>query len=135
MSRSIPSRPALALKLAWLRYGPGSAAAVRAAHQQPVATTHDADDHEWLSAVAGAIRLAARWVPGSRCLDRSLALHHYAQARGVLAALKLGVRRLQDGQVTAHAWVTLAGEPIGEDPAALETLQPFDLERETVTFD
>ena len=127
----------LVLKLAWLRYGPGNAAAVRAAHQQPMSTTRNAGELEWLSAVAGAIRLAARWVPGSRCLDRSLALHHYAHARGVLAALRLGVRRLPNGQVTAHAWITLAGEPIGEDPAALSTLLPLDprIDRGTLPFD
>ena len=125
------------LKLAWLRYGPGSAAAVLAAHSLQVATTLNADDREWLSAVSAIIRRAARWVPGSRCLDRSLALHHYAHARGVPAALRLGVRRLPDGRITAHAWITLAGEPIGEDPAALDTLLPFDIgwSRGNIPFD
>ncbi len=127
----------LVLKLAWLRYGPGNAAAVLAAHSLPVTTTPNADDRDWLSAAAATIRRAARWVPGSRCLDRSLALHHYAHARGVPAALRLGVRRLSDGRVTAHAWVTLAGEPIGEDPAALSTLLPFDtdIDRSNLRFD
>lgn len=56
------------------------------------------------------------------CLERSLVLYRYLGAAGAEPQLLVGLRR--DGQSApgGHAWVTLAGEPVGEPP---DSIAPF----------
>lgn len=50
------------------------------------------------------------------CLPRSLALHWLLTHSGVPGSrIRIGVRPGAEG-LTAHAWVTLAGEVVGDDP-------------------
>jgi hypothetical protein len=65
------------------------------------------------------LRWASRFVPGARCLHRSLALMLWLRRRGVRADLRMGVRA-QDGTVQGHAWVEWDGVPIGEPPSVRE---------------
>ena len=53
-----------------------------------------------------------------RCLQRSLVLHWLLSRRGAAPVLELGVA-LRDGDLCSHAWVTVAGAPVGETKAAL----------------
>jgi hypothetical protein len=79
----------------------------------PVKTAHRIEPMPWLRAVR---RIGARW-PGSRCLDQSLALASLLRERGIDARLLIGAARGGEG-IEAHAWVEIAGEPLGE-PADL----------------
>lgn len=55
-----------------------------------------------------------------RCLQRSLALEHLLRRDGHPAEIRFGVRRTADsGGLLAHAWVEIAGRPLGE-PGAIE---------------
>ena len=68
-----------------------------------------------------ARRLALAIVRASRfgvfrpqCLVRSVALSHMLADRGISGALvRVGVRR-KNGEFSAHAWVELAGETLGD---------------------
>lgn len=59
------------------------------------------------------------------CLVRALALEGMLSARGVTGAVvRVGVRRAPAG-LEAHAWLELAGRPIGERDEVVRTLAPL----------
>jgi len=60
----------------------------------------------------------------ARCLHRSLALHQWLRLEGIPSQLRIGVRTA-DGELFAHAWVEIAGQPIGDEPAALTRFVPL----------
>lgn len=47
------------------------------------------------------------------CLPRSLVLQRFLVQRGLPAVLRIGVRR-EGGEIAGHAWVEVAGQPVGE---------------------
>lgn len=49
-----------------------------------------------------------------QCLPRSMVLCHFLRQRGMPAELRLGVSRLPDGALSAHAWVELEGQPLDD---------------------
>jgi Transglutaminase-like superfamily len=59
----------------------------------------------------------ARWVPGSRCLDRALTLLECADAEHLPAQFCVGVLREGSG-IRAHAWVQVGDVIIDPDPIA-----------------
>lgn len=59
-----------------------------------------------------AIPAAARRVPGATCLVQAIAGRVMLCARGVDSALRIGVAPNGTGQLTAHAWVEVAGRPV-----------------------
>jgi hypothetical protein len=70
--------------------------------------------------VEHAIRRAARFVPGARCLARALAGQALLSRRGVATDLRIGVTRREEKGLVAHAWlereeqVILGGRTNGE---------------------
>lgn len=62
--------------------------------------------------VGWAARL--HWPPKT-CLPRSLTLRWMLARRGIDSGLRIGVRRVQ-ADILAHAWIELAGQPVGETP-------------------
>lgn len=66
-------------------------------------------------AVASA---AARHLRPMTCLPRAVALRELLARRGVGCRLRIGVRK-DAGRLAAHAWVEVAGVPLGE-PEAIE---------------
>ncbi len=86
-------------------------------------TEHDLTvARRWATAVS---RAASYGVFRPRCLARALALQRILHRRGISAAqLRLGVR-LADGKFTAHAWVSLGDEPIGESRESLRPYHPM----------
>lgn len=64
-------------------------------------------------ACARAVGRAAHLVPGSRCLARSLATECLLRRHGHAAALRLGVRFADDGELEAHAWIESGGASVG----------------------
>ncbi len=57
---------------------------------------------------------AAASILGARCLSRSLVLSHFLRHRGISSEIRLGVSRLADGKLAAHAWVELDGLPLND---------------------
>ena len=60
-----------------------------------------------------AVGRAAHLVPGSRCLARSLATECLLRRHGHAAALRLGVRFGDDGELQAHVWIESGGAIAG----------------------
>ena len=63
---------------------------------------------------------AAASILGARCLPRSLVLCHLLRNRGIPAEIRLGVSKLADGNLSAHAWVELDGLPLNDGPDVFE---------------
>lgn len=79
--------------------------------------------------VARLVRMseaAARRVPGSACLIRSLALVRMLAVRGVKSDLRIGVRAIA-GAVEGHAWVERNGRPLNDEASHVETFTLIDL--------
>jgi len=72
-------------------------------------------DQPWEHAQPTVVRLRrlARWLPGSTCLHRSLALIEAARIRGLSARLVMGVQRY-GGVSRAHSWVQMGAQNLGE---------------------
>lgn len=58
------------------------------------------------------------------CLERSLLAYRYLAAIGADPRLVIGVTRT-DADVAGHAWVTVDGRPVHDDPAGLEGITPL----------
>jgi hypothetical protein len=82
----------------WQRWLDRLAAGLPAA---PPCTPHEA---------AWAITAAARRVPGTRCLEWSLALRGLLAQAGIAGELRIGVAAAGSRTITAHAWVDAAGD-------------------------
>ncbi|HEX7040346.1 MAG TPA: lasso peptide biosynthesis B2 protein [Trueperaceae bacterium] len=65
--------------------------------------------------VGRAVESAARFVPGARCVARSLAAQAMLARRGVPSRVHFGFRRLPDGTVDGHAWVEVGGAVVAGD--------------------
>jgi len=57
---------------------------------------------------------------GARCLPRSLVLCHLLRNRGIPTEIRLGVSKLADGKLSAHAWVELDGLPLNDGADVFE---------------
>ncbi len=55
-----------------------------------------------------------------RCLPRSLVLWRFLRHSGTPAEIRLGVSKLADGSLSAHAWIELDGMPLGDGPDVFE---------------
>ena|SRR5690348_15213280 len=60
--------------------------------------------------IVWAIHAAARIVPGSTCLIRSLAAHALLNRFGYKPVLTIGVAKNNWGRLEAHAWVSCEGQ-------------------------
>jgi hypothetical protein len=57
--------------------------------------------------------IAAR-LPFATCLRRSLVLWELLAQEGISSEIQLGVQRLPEGKVEAHAWVVQDGTPLNQ---------------------
>ena len=76
---------------------------------------------------ANVIRRVAHFLPGTQCLARAITLVWWARRNRLPAQLYVGVRRGVAGDLQAHAWTSLFGVVIDEQPeiAAGFTCIPF----------
>ena len=80
-------------------------------------------DRATLPLVVYRVDLAAAFFPGrARCLERSIALHVCLRWCGAPTVLRLGV---QPYPFSAHAWVELDGEPVGDSPDSIALFRPL----------
>ncbi len=71
------------------------------------------------SRIASLVGAAASLLQ-ARCLPRSLVLWYFLRGRGTSAEIRLGVTKLADGSLSAHAWVEFDGLPLNDGPDAIE---------------
>lgn len=71
--------------------------------------------------------VAGRSVIGARCLGRSLVLWFLLRRRGIDAELTIGADIPRGGDLPAHAWVEVAGEPVNDVFDVRERFGSFDL--------
>src|SRR5205807_5278478 len=65
-------------------------------------------------AIARLVDAAARHGPyRATCLPRALVLWWLLRRRGIMSDLRIGVHK-EAGQLTAHAWIELAGAPLND---------------------
>jgi hypothetical protein len=64
---------------------------------------------------ATALRRVSSWIPGARCLARSLALRWWMRGCGIAAILIMGARRDSDG-LHSHSWIEVNGKPVDDRP-------------------
>jgi hypothetical protein len=68
---------------------------------------------------ARAVQRAANHVPlRTNCLDRALTVWWMLHARGLEATLQIGVRKVGDATIEAHAWVEHGGQVLLDELAA-----------------
>lgn len=81
---------------------------------------------EEIAAIASLVNGAAFHMLGpDNCLIRSLYLLWLLRRRGVSSDLRIGMR-LTSGQLEAHAWVEVAGQPVNDAPEIAERYAAFD---------
>lgn len=74
----------------------------------------------------------ARWITAAarhhivqaRCLHQSLALHSWLKGDGIPSRLYVGVRKV-DGEMQAHAWVTVGDKVLIDEPRLVSTFTPL----------
>jgi hypothetical protein len=73
-----------------------------------------------------SIRRASRLVPRATCLTQALALQVLLGRRGYASEIRVGVRRDEEGQFAAHAWLVGADRVlIGGDAHDLRDFVPL----------
>lgn len=79
------------------------------------------------SEIRWAVLAAARRLPSTRCLPRSLALQGLLRQAGVASELRIGVAKDPRGGLVAHAWVDCDGKPFlrDEDLSLYTPLSPL----------
>jgi hypothetical protein len=78
--------------------------------------------------------VARRWPGGALCLQRSLVLLWLLRRRGVSSKLRIGVKKSPEA-LLAHAWVEVAGQPIGDSsgsPFHIEQFAPLEVSGESL---
>jgi hypothetical protein len=96
-----------------------------AAHSARRAVPARASDARASAEAVGIV--AARPAIGARCLGRSLVLWFLLRRRGIDAELVIGADLPRDGELSAHAWVEVAGEPVNDAANVRERFGGFDL--------
>lgn len=92
----------------------GALLACDAAMANPLSVDSIQRAHELEVAVSRAVRYGPL---RPKCLAKSVALHRLLDRSGIPGSrIRIGVRRVADDLV-AHAWVTLGGTILGDDPA------------------
>ena len=78
------------------------------------------------AAIGAAVNIAANHAPGPvTCLTRSLLLCRFLRRLGTDSELRLGVQ-ITDSELSAHAWVEIAGQPINDAPDISTRYAAFD---------
>jgi hypothetical protein len=89
---------------------------------------HAAKAQRAKSQVVDAVRRARRYGRlNFACLEEALTIQWMLRRRAVESDLRIGVRRTDDDQLLAHAWIECAGEILSTDlhsPAAYVLLTP-----------
>jgi hypothetical protein len=121
------------VQLSLRRRGLTRTAGVLAGYSQRQAVPADPADARPLGEAVGLV--AGRSLVGARCLGRSLVLWFLLRRRGVDAELVIGTEAPRDGELPAHAWVEVAGEPVNDALDVRERFGSFGLQLPRLTDD
>ena len=84
------------------------------------------DDLRILTGCAQAMHIVGKHSPfPGTCLARAMVLHSTLSRYGLSSALRLGVKRTVGDQLSAHAWVEVAGQPVNEPPDITQVYTAF----------
>ena len=73
--------------------------------------------------IAWAVAVAARYIPGSKCLVQAIAGRNLLASYGFPSEIRIGVAKDSKNWLSAHAWVEVDGKTIiGGDTAAYAPL-------------
>lgn len=72
---------------------------------------------------------ASRFIPKATCLVRALAIHHMLHKNGYPSEIKIGVKKSENDQFDAHAWVCYNGIIIIGNLEDLPKYQELPIER------
>ena len=121
---SLPLVPATQISLRFRGFSRTAVALARRSQRRAIPA-----DPKDVREVAQAVDLVAgRAVIGARCLGRSLVLWFLLRRRGVDAELVIGANRPNAGELEAHAWVEVSGEPVNDAQDVRERFGSFDLQ-------
>jgi hypothetical protein len=90
-----------------------------------VASTHGGGLAVSVETIMWVMRVVRRRMPSIRCLARSFAAQHLLLRSGYPAELKIGVKRLSDGALHAHAWIECEGKTLLDEVEALSQFSVF----------
>lgn len=65
-----------------------------------------------IARIAWAVTVAARYIPGSKCLVQALAGRKLLATYGILSAIHIGVAKDSRNWLNAHAWVEAEGKTV-----------------------
>ena len=129
--KSLPLMPLVQLSLRVRGFT--RTAGMLAIHSQRRAVPADPRDARPLGEAVGLV--AGRSVVGARCLGRSLVLWFLLRRRGIDAELVIGAGTPRGGELPAHAWVEVAGEPVNDAFDVRERFGSFGLQLPRLTED
>jgi len=97
---------------------------VRLLAPPPPHTPHDPVAAARIVRIVRRLYHPTRHSPATNCLERSLVLYRYLAAAGAAPYLVIGMAP-RSGPFRGHAWVEVAGRPVGETAADLAPYQPL----------
>jgi hypothetical protein len=103
-----------------VRLLPGSVILRKVAEEVPLSVRRQSPTIE---RIAWAVAVAARYIPGSKCLVQALAGRNLLASYGFRSEIRIGVAKDPKKWLTAHAWVEVDGKTlIGGDTAGYAPL-------------
>ena len=84
--------------------------------------------------IARLVNLTAS-ILGAPCLPRSLVLWHLLRCRGTSTEIRLGVSKLTDGNLAAHAWIDLDGQPLNDSVDVFDRYAAFSTSATRIQVD
>ena len=96
---------------AWIcvRLRPPSAVLRKMSAEIPLPSGHQ---RQTSPRIAWAVTVAARYIPGSKCLVQALAGRKLLATYGILSAIHIGVAKDSKNWLNAHAWVEAEGKTV-----------------------
>lgn len=92
----------------------------------PLAPRAACDEYRISARLSHIVDIAARRGPfRTPCLARALTLQWLMRRHGLATELRLGVRKVS-GQLDAHAWIELHGQPLMESADVHQRFAPFE---------
>ena len=94
---------------------------------RPVSPSPPSNPHRRAKEIAHLIKLVCQQGPlRPNCLDRSLLLWWVLRRRGMVADLRIGVRRGEADGLEAHAWLEFGGQVLNDRPDVATQYAPFN---------
>ncbi|HEX5415818.1 MAG TPA: lasso peptide biosynthesis B2 protein [Chloroflexota bacterium] len=93
---------------------------VARARSRPGTRTFSREQIGEIIAVTSRVYQVLRFGKAGNCLERSLVNYHFLSGSVPNLQLVIGVRRL-DQRIVGHAWVTVDGQVLGENPASINS--------------